>query len=301
MVSDRNTEERERAMTIGVMAPRGNVGQHVLRLLVQAGERPRALLRDPAKLDPEVVPHVDAAATDVADESSVLTATRGLRAVYWVSPTAEDRDPIEAHAAAGRHLASTVRQNGIARVVFQSSVGAEKRHGVGEIDGLAATEVALDSSGAAVTHLRCGYFFSNLLMDLDAIRGGVLATAMDLDKPMPWVDPADIAAVAVGRLLSETWTGRHVQAVHGPEDLSFRQVAALLTELLGRPVEARQLTDVQVRETLTELGMPAAGIDAIEQMTGGLRELVPEDPRSFVTTTPSRLPGWIRARLAAVL
>ncbi|GGC96698.1 NmrA family transcriptional regulator [Tersicoccus solisilvae] len=288
-------------MTIGVMAPRGNVGRHVLRLLVQSGERPRALLRDPAKLARDVAAHVDAVAIDVGDADAVLAATRGLRAVYWVSPTAEDRDPAEAHAQAGRHLGDAVRANGIARVVFQSSIGAEKRHGVGEIDGLAATEVTLDESGASTTHLRCGYFFTNLLMDLDSIRAGVLATAVDLDKPMPWVDPADIAAVAVGRLLSETWTDRHVQAVHGPEDLSFRQVAVILTEVLGRPVEARQLSDADLRAAVTAAGLPDAVVESIVAMTAGLRELVPEDPRSFITTTPSSLTGWIRAHLAPVV
>ena len=59
--------------------------------------------------------------------------------------------------------------------MLQSSVGAELRHGAGEIDGLAATEVALDALGGDTAHLRCG-FFSNLgLMD-DAIRAGALPT-----------------------------------------------------------------------------------------------------------------------------
>lgn len=53
-------------------------------------------------------------------------------------------------------MVEAVTANRIGRVVFQSSVGAEKRHGVGEIDGLAATEVALDGLDVDVTHLRCG-------------------------------------------------------------------------------------------------------------------------------------------------
>src|SRR3712207_8934011 len=48
--------------------------------------------------------------------------------------------------------------------LFRSG-GAELRSGAGEIDGLAATEQALDATGASVLHLRCGMFFTNLLMD----------------------------------------------------------------------------------------------------------------------------------------
>lgn len=285
-------------MTIGVATPKGNVGAHVLRLLVQAGERPRALLRDPATLDADIAEHVEAVALDAWDRESVIEATRGLSAVYWVSPTATDRDPLDAHAAAADHIRTAVDVNGIGRVVFQSSGGAEKRHGVGEIDGLADNEVALDASGASVTHLRCGYFFTNLLMDIDSIRGGTLATAMDIDLPLPWVAPADIAAVGAARLLSPSWTGRHVQAVHGPEDLSFRHVAQRLTNVLGHTVEARQLRDEDVRAELLQLGLPEAGVDAIVMMTAGIRDgFTPENPRTWITTTPTTVDGWAATHL----
>ncbi|MFC9559041.1 NAD(P)H-binding protein [Agromyces sp. NPDC056965] len=280
-------------MTIGVATPRGNVGAHVLRLLVQAGERPRALVRDPSTIDAEVAEHVEVAVLDAWQRDSVIEATRGLSTLYWVSPTATDRDPLEAHSMAARNIRAAVEENRIARVVFQSSGGAEKRHGVGEIDGLAAVEVALDATDAAVTHLRCGYFFTNLLMDIDPIREGVLATAMDLDRPLPWVAPADIAAVAVARLLSLTWAGRNVQAVHGPEDLTFRQIALQLSTVVGRPVEARRLTDDDVRTQLAGLGLSANHVEAIVMMTVGIRDdYSPESPRSYMTTTPTHLLSW---------
>ncbi len=102
-----------------------------------------------------------------------------------------------------------MRQNGIARVVFLSSIGAEKRHGAGFVDGLARIEQRLDAAreqtGTALLHLRCGYFMTNLLTDLDGLRAGRLATTRPLDDPMPWVDPRDIATVATLRLLAGDW------------------------------------------------------------------------------------------------
>lgn len=286
-------------MTIGVVTPRGNVGAHVLRMLVQAGERPRALLRDPSTLAPEIAAYVDAEPLDVWAENTVVRATRGLDALYWVSPTAIDRDPLEAHAQAAANARAAIEANEIERVVFQSSIGAEKRHGVGEIDGLATTELALEATGASVTHLRCGYFFTNLLMDLDSIRGGVLATAMDIDKPMSWVAPVDIATIATGRLLSGNWNGRQVQAVHGPEDPTFTQVAHILTETLGHPVNAHQLHDDEVRATLGQFGMSKAQIEAIVMMATGIRDsFVPENPRSYATTTPTTLRSWVTSNLS---
>lgn len=286
-------------MTIGVATPKGHVGQHVLRLLIQAGERPRALLRVPSTLDPVIAEHVDAVVLDAWDRQTVVDATRGLSGVYWVSPTATDRNPLDAHAAAAANIRAAVVENAIGRVVFQSSGGAEKRHGVGEIGGLAANELALDATGASVTHLRCGYFFTNLLMDLDSIREGVLATAMDIERPLPWVAPEDIAAVATARLLSTGWEGRHVQGVHGPEDLSYRQVAQTLTTVLDHPVRAQQLSDDDVRAELTGFGLSSTQVEAIVMMTAGIRDdYRPETPRSYVTTTPTSLHGWAAAHLS---
>lgn len=285
-------------MTIGVVTPRGNVGAHVLRMLVQSGERPRALLRDPSVLGADLADYVETATLDVWEKSTVVEATRGLDALYWVSPSATDRDPLDAHALAAANVRAAVNANGIERVVFQSSVGAEKRHGVGEIDGLATTELELEHSSASVTHLRCGYFFTNLLMDADSIRDGVLATAFDITRAMPWVAPVDIAELATTRLLSQSWNGRHVQAVHGPEDLSFTQVAHILTVTLGHPINAQQINDDDVRSALRHFGMQKAQVEAIVMMAAGLREdFTPENPRTYATTTPTTLKSWAAEHL----
>ena len=51
-----------------------------------------------------------------------------------------------------------MRQNRIARVVLQSSIGAEARHGLGFVDGLAGIEQCLgaarEETGTALLHPR---------------------------------------------------------------------------------------------------------------------------------------------------
>jgi uncharacterized protein YbjT (DUF2867 family) len=289
-------------MTIAVTTPTGRVGRHLLRLVVQAGERPRVLARDPHRLDEDVRPFIDAVVTDQLDADSVVAATAGVDRIYWVDPPSELDDPLDGYRLATDALLAAVGENGIRRVVFQSSAGAELRHGAGEIDGLAATELALDEAAVDVTHLRCGYFFTNLLFDIGSLRAGRLATAFDVDQPMPWVAPEDIAAVAAVRLLDDSWTGRHVQAVHGPEDLSFRDVAAIVGQALGRTIEVVQLTDDDVRTTLAGAGMSPARIESLVRMTAGIRDgYTPEDPRGYATTTPMTLAGWVHANLVPLL
>lgn len=289
-------------MRIAVTTPNGNVGQHLSHALVRAGVRPRLLMRNSGDVSPSLRDHVEVAATDLWDAEQVVTATRDVDVLYWVDPTSTGADPLGDCARATESVVSAVERNQISRVVFQSSVGAEKRHGAGEIDGLAGTEVALDEAGVDVTHLRCGYFFTNLLLQLEAIRAGTLQVVLPLDSPMSWVAPRDIAEVAATLLLNPAWSGRNVQAVHGPADLTWRDVATILTSALGRPVAAERITDEAMRQQLLSAGMPPGLADAVLGMSTGLREgFVPEQPRTVVTTTPTTLNAWLHDELLPVL
>jgi uncharacterized protein YbjT (DUF2867 family) len=277
---------------IVVTTPTGNVGSRVVRLLVQAGVRPTLLMRHPGKLDDEIAGLVDAVAGDQGIAADVLRATEGADALFWVDPPTPDPDPIATSSRMGANAARAVRENSIARTVFQSSLGAEKGHGTGQIDGLARTEELLDGTGASVLHLRCGYFFSNL--DADELADGVLRTAMPVDQPMPWVDPRDIGDIVAARLLSAEWSGRQVQAVHGPVDLSFADAAAIITEATGRKVRAEQVSDDDLRALLRSSGLGTRQIEGIVEMSSGLREdFVPENPRDILTTTPTTLGSWV--------
>lgn len=282
-------------MQITLTTPTGHVGSHLVRALVTGGVRPRVLARTSSVVPFEHLVDV-VRVDDLADAAAVTEATAGTDALYWCSPSPDltgDDDPLEHHDLLAESLVTAVTANAIPRVVFQSSVGAELRHGVGEIDGLAATEVALDATDASVTHLRCGYFMTNLLLSPDDVAAGRLDTILPVDSPMAWVAPRDIAEVAAVRLVDSSWSGRHVHAVHGAADLSWSDVAAVLTEVLGQPVTARQVPDDAVRTALASAGMTPAQVSSIVDMSIGMRDgFVPEQPRDATTTTPTTLRAW---------
>lgn len=289
-------------MTIVVTTPTGHVGSRVVRLLLQAGVRPRVLVRDADRLDGETRERVEVRQGDLTDAGFVREAVAGAGNIFWVDPTPHTTaDPVEVSLATAAPLVAAARAGDVGRVVLLSSVGAEKRHGVGHIDALGGIEAELDATGVDVLHLRCGYFFTNLLLDVEGLARGVLTTAFDPSRPMPWVDPRDIGDVVAARLLAGDWRGRVVQAVHGPEDLSFEQVAGILTEALGRAVRVEPVGDDAVRQALGAAGLPASAVEGIVGMAAGSRGLVPEQSRDVLTTTPTRLGGWAHAELRPVV
>jgi uncharacterized protein YbjT (DUF2867 family) len=290
-------------MTIGITGATGNVGSRAARLLIQAGVRPRLLVRDPARLDPGTAALADIAQGDLLDRDYLAAATEGLDALLWITPeNFTAKDPLaemSAVAAAGAAAAETHR---VRRIVLISSVGAERRHGAGLIDGLARSEEAFTDVGAHVTVLRNGYYFTNLLGNLDELRDGRLTTTMPADRPMPWVDPRDVGEVAAARLLSEAWSGTEVQAVHGPRDLTWAEVAEIVGLVTGQKISLDVVPDETVAAGLRQAGLSDAAIGGLVGMTAGLRDdFTPEQPRTAATTTPSTLASWVASTLAPAL
>ncbi|MCA2213233.1 NAD(P)H-binding protein [Jidongwangia harbinensis] len=290
-------------MTIAVTTPTGHVGSRVVHLLVQAGVRPVVLVRDPDRLDPALRELVDVARGDLTDADFVGAATRGAEALLWVTPdSVMAADPVAEMTRIGANGAAAVRANRIARTVLISSVGAERRHGVGLIDGLARSEEALAAAGGSLLILRCGFYFTNLLAGLDELRAGTLTTTMSADTPQPWVDPRDVGEVAAARLLATDWSGVAVQAVHGPADLTWRQAAGVVAAATGRPIDLRVVSDADLRAGLVAAGLSEAAADAMVGMTVGLRDgYVPEQLRSPASATPTTLESWAYAVLRPLL
>lgn len=193
-----------------------------------------------------------------------------------------------------------MRENGIGRVVLQSSVGACAKVGTGfgGIDALARVEQLLTDTYATTLALRCGYFFTNLLTDPDGLRDGVLSTTLPVDLAFPWVDPRDVGDVVAARLLSAQWSGPGSAGGAWSADLSFAQVAALLAELSGRVYEVRVVTDDDVRAGLSAAGLSPAAVESVVGMSVGLRSgFTPEQPRDAVTTAPTTLGAWAWERI----
>lgn len=288
-------------MKVVVTTPTGRVGSRVVQLLVQAGVRPTVLVRDAARLNPALIGRCDVVEGDQGDERVVVRATLDADALYWVDPPTGDDDPVAGYLRLGRTAAAAVTANAVPRVVFQSSVGAELRSGFGDVDGLGGTEDLLNATGAHVTHLRCGYFFTNLLTDLESLRSGVLRTMLPPEHRMPWVDPRDVGDVAAARLLAPDWIGRSTLGVHGPQDLSFSEVARIVGDAVGRSLAVEQVPEADVAAGLRAAGLTGAQIEGVLGMSRGQLGFTPENPRHYLTTTPTTLGAWAYATLRPVL
>lgn len=134
------------------------------------------------------------------------------------------------------------------------------------------------------------------------MREGMLRAPMPLDYAQPSVDPGDIGGIAAARLLSEGWSGRQVQAVHGPKDLTLSKVAAIISEATDRQVRAETITEETLRGSLRSAGLGDKQVDGMAGMSAVMRDdFAAEDQRTIVTTTPTTLAAWAHACLRPAL
>jgi uncharacterized protein YbjT (DUF2867 family) len=98
-------------------------------------------------------------------------------------------------------------------------------------------EQALSTLSCPVTFLRAAWFMENTQWDIArAKEEGIISCFLQpLDKAIPMVATADVGRVAA-ELLLQTWVGKRVVELEGPEGVTQTDIAAVLSTLLGREV-----------------------------------------------------------------
>lgn len=276
-------------MNILLTTPSGKVGSEVARLLRQQGVRYRLGVRDVAKAR-TAFPGSEVERFDYGDEATFRAALAGVDAVYLASPAGAD-------AAPEKRLVDVARGAGVKRIVKLSAMGVENTDGA-----LRQVEKHIEASGLEWTHLRPTWFMQNYAtQQAQAIRSGVLAEPAGEGKTA-FIDARDIAEVAVKAL---TGSGHHGRAYEltGPEPLSRAQVAAKISQALGREVKYIPLSDEQFREAVRAF-MPPGSIELMSNLYAGIRagwtarctdtvrQVLGREPRTFTQFAQDYCSAW---------
>lgn len=205
----------------------GNVGREVVRELAARGAAARAAVYNVADAQRAPTEAAETARFDFLDPATFPAAFAGVDRLFLMRPPAlsnvrRDMQPAIDYAA----------RCGVGQVVFLSLVGAERNRLVPH----AKIEKLLMASGMPWTMLRCGFFMQNL----DTTHRADLVEADDLFIPAgggrtAFIDARDIGAVAA-RVLTEPGHDHQAYNLTGSEALSYGEVAAILSEELGRPI-----------------------------------------------------------------
>ena len=282
---------------IVVTAAAGNIGHQVLENILDGSEPVRVIVRDPAKLPAEVRAHVDVVKGSHGDIDVVEKAFAGADTVFWLTPADPKAKSVEqAYVDFTRPACDAIKRQGVKRVVDVTPLG--RGQPLAEHAGYVTASLAMDdliaSTGVAFRPLTMPSFMDNVLMQLEPIKTkGVFFSPIKGDLKLPACSASDIAAVAAKLLLDPSWTGQHHVAVLGPEDLSFNDMARIMSEVLGKPVRFQQITFEAYKAGFIERGMSDAMAQGMTDMARAKNEgLDNAEPRTPANTTPTSFQQW---------
>ncbi|MDQ6651079.1 MAG: SDR family oxidoreductase [Actinomycetota bacterium] len=257
----------------------GTVGGHLLAQLDLAGTPVRALVRTPEKADVLKGYDAEVAVGDLARPETLRAALAGVDRVFLLSPPSPDQPALE------KSLIDAAAASGRPHVVKLASIGFRAD---GEVIGRNHAEVVdhLKASGLPYTVLAPNFFMQNLLLSASTIQeqGALFQSAGD--GAAAHVDARDVAAVAAHVLTSEGHEGA-VYPVTGPAALTFDEVAATFSRVLGREVRHVDVPVEQARQAMVAGGMD----DWLANAMAGLSEIYREGSAAEVSDEVEKATG----------
>jgi len=286
---------------IVVTAPTGNIGHHVVADLLAKNASLRLIVRDSGKLADEVRDQVEVVEGSHGNAAVVDRAFEGADALFWLAPPDVSLTLEQAYLDFTRPAVEAIRNHKVARVVAITALGR------GTIwqdkAGLVTTSIRMDemlmASGAAFRGLAMPSFMDNALRQVSTIKDmGLMFGTIDPDKKAPTTATRDMGAVAARLLADTSWKGQEELPVLGPEDLSPNDMAAIVSEVLGREVRYQQTSLEAFKEQLLGHGITESFADGYIHMMRAKDEGMDNvAERNASTRTPTSFRQWCEDEL----
>jgi len=259
-------------MKIVVTGSLGHISKPLTEELVQKGYAVTVISSKPERQKDIEALGAKAAIGTIDDADFLTAAFKGADAVYCMVPPnifIDKNLDLKTYAAnAANNYVQAIKQSGVKRMIFLSSIGAHTDKGNGILAFYYKVENILNAlpPDIAITFMRPVGFYYNLLGFINTIKTqGVIATNYGGDNKKPWVSPIDIAAAVAEEILT-SFEGRKVRYV-ASEEISSNELAGILGAAIGNP----DLKWIVISDEQLLNGMIAGGMDP--QIAAGFVEM----------------------------
>ncbi len=252
-------------MTVAVTGASGQLGRLVVENLLEAGERPVAIVRDPAKVADLAERGAVIRQASYDDPAALDAALAGVDRVLLISG-----NEFGARVAQHANVLRAAERAGVELLAYTSIPAAQDNRMIlaGEHRG---TEEVLATATVPTVLLRNSWYWENYAAGAaHAVETGVLAGA-SADGKVSGAPRADYAAAAAAVLTTDGHAGR-VYELGGDEALTGADIAAVLAEVTGQPVRYENLTEADYAAVLGEAGLPEPVAAALADADSGIAE-----------------------------
>jgi len=292
------------AKTLLVTGAAGHLGRRVVDHLLERNAGPIiATTRDPSKLADLAAKGVDVRAADFDRPETLAAAFAGTDRLLLISTDAVyvPGQRLAQHKAA----IAAAEKAGVEHIVYTSLPAPQPSSESIIEDDHFWTEQAIAASAMSWTFMRHGLYTDGLLWFLpQALQSGTWATATR-NKPRHYVTRDDCAHADAAVLASGDTTKR-IYEITGPAAATPEEVAAIVSDVIGRPLVHADVPVDVLRKGLESAGLPPtlvgamSGFDiatalgfygtvtpAVEELTGrspmSVRDFVTANKAAFIT------------------
>jgi uncharacterized protein YbjT (DUF2867 family) len=280
---------------IVVTTPTGQIGSQVVRNLLAANEAVRVIVREPSKLAPEVQGKVEIVQGSSDDESVLLRALEGAESLFWVVPPSfTTNNAKEYYLHFTRPACRSIERHRTKRVVAVSALGRGLPLDGGVVTDNFAKDEEIERTGVDFRALWCPGFMENMLRQVEPLKHqGMFFLPSRPDVKIPHVATRDIASTGSKLLLDRSWRGQGGVAVLGPEDLSINDMAAIMSDVLGKPIRYQQVPGEAYKAQLMKFGASEHFAQRLVDMhVAKDNGLDSAEPRTAENTTPTSFRQW---------
>jgi uncharacterized protein YbjT (DUF2867 family) len=247
-------------MKYAITGSLGHISKPIAIALVNAGHEVTVITSKADRIKEIESLGAKAAVGSVEDVPFLVNAFSGADAVYTMVPPVHDVQDWKGFIGRiGENYAEAIKANIIKHVVNLSSIGAHMAEGCGPVSGLHRVEVTFNElKDVNIKHLRPAYFYYNLLNNINMIKNmGIIGSNFNIsDKKFPIVAPANIADVAIKRLLELDFTGHSIEYI-ASDEVGTDEIAATLGKAINKPdLKWVTFTDEQALQGGIQAGLP---------------------------------------------
>lgn len=289
---------------IVVTTPTGGIGARVLQGLLDNGRDVRVVLRDPTRLSHSIRTRVEVVEGSHGDRDALVQALDGATSVFWLPPGSPDASSAyAAYVAFSEALCDALPRSSVTHVVGVSAIGRGWKKPAGQVTASLAMDDKIGATGVAYRALACASLMDNLVRQIDSLAvRGVFYQPTPGDLPLPHVAKRDVANVASSLLLTPDWDGIAEIPLLGPANLTFKEMAATLSDVLDRAVVFEEMPMDQfasfLRATGASEGMLQAYVEMLTAKNEGMDTMPTAAPRDL---TPTTFRLWCETELRPIL
>jgi NAD(P)H dehydrogenase (quinone) len=269
-------------MNVAVIGGTGTVGPFVVSSLLARGADVRVLARDGDRARSMLGDEPEIRRADIGDHDQVIAACAGAESVLLLTSHAHDMTDLQLR------IIRALRRTGIKIVKISGTSSAVHPDGPYTLRQHWEVETVLQASGQPYVNLRPNAYMQTLIgqIMLPAVRAtGAVPNAI-ASSGISFVDARDVGEAAAVVLTAASWDGQTL-VLTGPRPVTYAEIAAIIGQLTGQPVDIKEITPTDVRTMMTARGTPQWEAEHF----GEMYEMFRRGESEFVSGDVERITG----------